>query len=142
MVFKTPKKVSVNQKGFTYIELIVVIAIISVGIYTVSVLVNPAEVKARARDQKRLSDIVTLETAINEFRIDNGRYPELGELIPDYLSSIPEDPINDVVYFYNYAFTDFGYELNARLEYYQEYAQNDGGTDPEIYEVGNDLTII
>jgi type II secretory pathway pseudopilin PulG len=132
-----------NQKGLTYLELIIVVLIISIGIFTVMLIVNPAESRAKARDQKRLSDVQRLETAVLEFRQDNARYPEqLSELVPEYITHIPQDPLNEGVYVYEYAYTNFGYEINAVLEHYFEYSENDGGNDPTRYEVGNDLSII
>jgi prepilin-type N-terminal cleavage/methylation domain-containing protein len=53
-----------NQKGFTLVELIVVIAIIAVLAGVVLVVINPAALLAKSRDAKRLSDIDALHKAI------------------------------------------------------------------------------
>ena len=53
------------SKGFTLLELIIVIGIIAI-LGTVSVLVlNPAELFAQARDTTRISDLATVSNAIN-----------------------------------------------------------------------------
>jgi len=62
-----------NQKGFTIIELIVVIAIIAVlsGI----VVVNTGQYLAKTRDAKRLSDMHTIQLALQAYYEQYGYYP-------------------------------------------------------------------
>ena len=142
MLFKIPINYPAHQtqKGVTILELVIAIFILMMLIPAIILIANPAEHKAKARDDKRFSDLSVLESAINHFHMDNDRYPELNEL-SEYISKIPVDPINDSTYQYTYAHTDSGYELNARLEYFTDHALNDGGNSSGIYEVGNDLTI-
>jgi len=147
MVYKTPIK---NQTGFTFVkkeaggftivELIISISVIMILISGVSLIIRPGELKARARDNRRLSDLNTFESGVNQFRLENDRYPTPEELSL-YMVKVPVDPINTGMYQYSYSFSGTSYELNARLEYFTAYAADDGGTDPDIYEVGNDLTI-
>lgn len=54
-----------RHKGFTLIELLVVIAIIGILAVVVTLIINPAETTARARDTQRLSDLDNLKSAIN-----------------------------------------------------------------------------
>jgi prepilin-type N-terminal cleavage/methylation domain-containing protein len=54
-----------KPKGFTLIELIVVIAIVAILVTIVVVAINPAEQLARSRDTKRISDLDALRTALN-----------------------------------------------------------------------------
>jgi prepilin-type N-terminal cleavage/methylation domain-containing protein len=65
-----------KHKGFTLIELLVVIAII--GVLATVVLSSLNTARARARDAKRLSEMKSLETALELYYLDNGRYPPLG----------------------------------------------------------------
>ena len=129
---------------------------------------RPAESQAKARDGKRLSDMQVLARVVDEFRIDTGDYPDFMDalrkstVLPEsnagplespvrgwikqdlsrYNVKLPLDPQNDENYYYSYKKTTTGYELNAVLEYYLQYAQDDGGSSPAIYELGTDLGII
>jgi prepilin-type N-terminal cleavage/methylation domain-containing protein len=54
-----------SAKGFTLIELLVVIGIIAVLAVVVVLVLNPTQLFAQARDAQRLSDMATLQRAIN-----------------------------------------------------------------------------
>jgi prepilin-type N-terminal cleavage/methylation domain-containing protein len=54
-----------TSKGFTLVELLVVIAIIAVLAAVVVLIINPLELTRRSRDASRLSDLANLQTAIN-----------------------------------------------------------------------------
>ncbi len=69
-MFKTLKKA---QKGFTIIELLIVIAIIAILATIVLVTYNGAQ--AKARDSKRVSDINSIQTKLEEYYNENGSYP-------------------------------------------------------------------
>ncbi len=60
-------------KGFTLIELIVVIAII--GILATLIIVNYGSSRARARDSKRKQDLSTYQSAIESYYDDYDVYP-------------------------------------------------------------------
>lgn len=62
-----------NKQSFTLIELLVVIAII--GLLSTVVLVSLNGVRARARDARRLSDMKTIQTALEAYYNDKGYYP-------------------------------------------------------------------
>ena len=53
-----------KKKGFTPIELLIVIGIIGILAAAVIVVLNPAELLAQARDGQRLSDLGSVEAAI------------------------------------------------------------------------------
>ena len=55
---------SVNKKGFTLVELLIVIAILAVLAAAVVIVLNPGELLAQARDSQRLSDMDTLKNAL------------------------------------------------------------------------------
>lgn len=163
MVSKTP-----NNSGYSLISVLVAFAIFLFLIGAVSLVVSPSEIRQRARDEKRLSDMATLENIINEYKIDNGRYPDDANMLREstalpsgnigplfsvtdgwidenfsaYVNRLPIDPDNNASYHYYYQHNGYTYELNARLEYYADYAENDGGNNPLLYELGDDLTIL
>jgi len=62
-----------KKEAFTLIELLVVIAII--GLVATLAVVGLQNVRQNARDSKRVSDMRQLQTALEVFFIENGRYP-------------------------------------------------------------------
>ena len=63
------------NKGFTLIELLVVIAII--GLLSSIVLVSLQEVRAKAKDARRLSDIKQISLALQLYYDTHERYPSI-----------------------------------------------------------------
>lgn len=56
---------SLREKGFTLVELLVVIAIIAVLALVVILVINPVEITAQSRDSRRVADLANLQNAIN-----------------------------------------------------------------------------
>lgn len=156
------------KKGFTIVELLAVMAMMSVLLSVVYFSTDVLGNKMRTRDTKRLSDLNLFDRAINEYLLDNKSYPDLAQTLrvsttiaaggsslesalsgwvdenfTGYLTKIPTDPINDEHYFYSYIQDGSnGYEINAVLESMVLEMQNDGGNDPNRYEMGNNLLLI
>lgn len=61
-----------NQKGFTLVELLVVLAIIAILVAVIFVALNPAERFAQARDAVRQNDVGEILSAIKLYQVDNG----------------------------------------------------------------------
>lgn len=92
-----------HQKGFTLIELMVVIAIIGLLASVVMVALNNARIKSR--DAKRIGDIRQVLTAMEMYYNDNQFYPSAAanqvsnittlknDLVPKYMSIMPTAPI-------------------------------------------------
>ncbi len=59
-----------NRKSFTLIELLVVLALVAILSVVVILTLNPAELIKQARDSNRLSDLSTINTALNLFSAD------------------------------------------------------------------------
>jgi prepilin-type N-terminal cleavage/methylation domain-containing protein len=67
-----------KQRGFTIVELLIVIIVI--GILATLVLVTYAGVQAKARDSKRQTDINALDSHLETFYAQYGFYPTLCDL--------------------------------------------------------------
>jgi general secretion pathway protein G len=87
-----------RQAGFTLLEMMVVIVIL--GILASLVVPNLMGNKDKADRQKAVSDIVALESALDMYRLDNGRYPTTAQglealiarpIQPPLPRSYPED---------------------------------------------------
>ncbi len=59
-----------NNKSFTLIELLVVLALVAILSIVVVMTLNPVELLKQARDSNRLSDLATINTALNLFSAD------------------------------------------------------------------------
>jgi prepilin-type N-terminal cleavage/methylation domain-containing protein len=83
------------SKGFTLVELLVVIGII--GALATLVLVQLGSTRAKGRDVKRIADVNQMRSAIESYFDDNGKYPSTTDLssvlVPTYLTTAPLDPL-------------------------------------------------
>jgi len=121
-----------SQRGFTLIELIVVVAII--GILASIVYANLGNTSAAGRDTKRKSDLRNIQTAIEAYKQKIGRYPAMGcstgadgfsgeddcsdfisGLAPEFISRLPHDPKRSTNVGYAYVTNSAGsvYKLMA-----------------------------
>ncbi|HVG22825.1 MAG TPA: prepilin-type N-terminal cleavage/methylation domain-containing protein [Thermoanaerobaculia bacterium] len=81
-----------SQRGFSLIELIVVVTII--GILAGIALVNVRTAQQKAREAALRDNLFNMRKAIDNFYADKQHYPQsLEELVPNYLRGIPKDPI-------------------------------------------------
>ncbi len=85
------------KKGFTLIEVLVVIAII--GILASIIIVSTNGVRSKARDSKRVFDTQQITTALEAYYDKNKAYPTFitfGQVLDDgsrtYLSEVPNNP--------------------------------------------------
>ncbi len=102
-----------HQRGFTLVELLVVIAVI--GILVSIVFLGLSEARAKSRDKARVSDLKQLELAATLYREQSGNFPdELSDLLPTFMPAIPEDPRTDNPY--SYESDGSTYLITATLE--------------------------
>jgi type II secretion system protein G len=98
-----------KYRGFTLIELLVVVAII--GLLSVMVVASIRNVKAKARDAERVSEMNSIATVLGLYHNDYNLYPSLAQGIPpegiyitgtdafstaleatEYINNVPTDP--------------------------------------------------
>ena len=135
-----------KQKGFTLVEMLVVIAIIAILAGAVLLAINPVATMRKSRDTTRLSDLDSLRSAINialtegeivltdmtatgpttsftgTQAVDGSGYvtytPVVGKTgLGRYIPALPLDPTNTDELVYTFQSTAEGYELNCVLEY-------------------------
>jgi prepilin-type N-terminal cleavage/methylation domain-containing protein len=66
-----------TKKGFTLLELLIVIGILAILSTTIVLVINPAELLRKARDSQRISDLNTVKTAIAYYLTEEGD-PSIG----------------------------------------------------------------
>ena len=83
-----------DQRGFTLIELIIVVTII--GILAGIAMVQVRNMQRKAREAALMSNLHELRKAIDNFYADKQRYPSsLEELVPNYIRKVPPDPMTN-----------------------------------------------
>ncbi len=66
------------RKGFTLIELVIVIAILAVLASVVVLVLNPAQLMAQARDSQRISDLSSIKIAVALYIATTTSTPTIG----------------------------------------------------------------
>jgi prepilin-type N-terminal cleavage/methylation domain-containing protein len=103
---------AISEKGFTLMEFLIVIGIIVVLVSAIVFAINPGSQLERARDRQREAHINSIYLALIDYRSreGGGDYPACvgttasdvsscsGDLVPDYLVEIPEDPDSNCEY--------------------------------------------
>lgn len=113
-----------NKKGFTLIEVMIVVAIIALlALMAMFMMTNNL---AKSRDGKRKTDLNRLKVAFEEYYGDENTYPPDtilsncgGEGLRPYLNEIPCDPKTDKPYCYIYDANTVGqhFRILGNLEY-------------------------
>ena len=72
------KNIYVAKKGFTLIELIIVIALIALLATTVILVINPVKIFQEARDSQRMADLGQMNSAMSLMLATSSSQPSLG----------------------------------------------------------------
>jgi prepilin-type N-terminal cleavage/methylation domain-containing protein len=127
------------QRGFTLIELIIVIAILSILATTLIMTLNPTDQFSKALDAKRKLELSQVQKALESYYQDHdGKYPvsdstykiddeslgviDWGHAWGSYIPVLPKDPGNGKSYAY--------YSPDGKAYYI--YASLDRATDPDV----------
>lgn len=136
----------INKKGFSLVEILLVMTLISILVATVILAINPSRQLAKSNNLERETDINEILSAISSFALDNqGKIPEnitdqpeiigtnpgevdfCDDLVPIYLAEIPFDPINSDAYFNDCGDYSSQYEIsvdaNGRITITAPFAQ-------------------
>jgi type II secretion system protein G len=124
------------RKGFTLIEILVVLAII--GLLASIVIVRANTTRARARDAERVSEIKSLQNALELYFTNNNGFPITSSAVildgqdgannsveTDLISArtipaIPSDPNNSGNFQYRYLQNDANNGATYEIQYYLE----------------------
>ena len=80
-----------NQRGFATLEVILMIVVI--GILATVAVPRFTDVTTKANTAKIQSDLTTIDTAIQIYYMEKGKYPEnINTDLKDYLMDIPKPP--------------------------------------------------
>ena len=104
-----------NSRGFTLIEILVVIGILAVLLAITLIAINPAKQFSQANNTKRRSDVNAILNAVNQYASDNkgnitalnipttaaaigdgvGQVDICDALVPEYIAALPVDPLTN-----------------------------------------------
>ncbi len=155
----------IKNKGFTLIELMVVIGIIGVLAAGLVATINPFTQFAKARDARRKSDLKTIVTLLEQYYNDNNSYPSAGSCgnglgqwvytstggacgtsggsmwipaLAKYAQALPVDPINNTAGPWVTGRYTYAYgNVSSDGQHYDLVAQLENHADPDRCELKN-----
>ena len=105
-----------SQKGFSLIELIVVITIIA--LISVVGMVSYSGTNKRSRDARRVADLEKMRIALEMIRQVGTTYPvNASSLVSgNFMQALPTDPKSGNAYDYDQTSGGYGYSIGATME--------------------------
>lgn len=124
-----------NKKGFTLVEVLLVVVIIAILAAIVIVAINPGRQISQSNNTQRNSDVRTILNAVQEYSIDNrgalpagipdeaaagtatvvgsgvGQIDICDDLVPTYIAEMPYDPTATGADFVDCTDYDSGYTI-------------------------------
>lgn len=121
----------VSNRGFTLIEMLIVVAII--GILSALILVGLSSFRMRGRDARRIADVKQVQNALEIYYTKNLKYPTVNGGAADTrwddlttqitgagvgISQLPKDPLSSDPYLYDYQScnNNQNYVIGVKLE--------------------------
>ncbi len=124
-----------NKKGFTLVELMVVVAVIA--ILATALLVGLGGARKRARDARRVSDVRQVQNVLELYYAKTGHYPDANSWAglesvlttgdDKVTNQLPQDPMKDDgrTYYYGVSSDQQNYTVGATLENKDNVVLND-----------------
>jgi len=123
-------KTFLNKKGFTLVEVLLVVVIIAILAAIVIVAINPGRQISQANNTQRSSDAKAVLDAVHQYGIDNrgtmpsaitavatvvgsgvGQIDICADLVPTYVAAMPFDPTATGAHYTSCADYDTGYTI-------------------------------
>lgn len=120
-----------NKKGFTLVEVLLVVVIIAILAAVVLVAINPGRQISQANNTQRSSDVKAILDAVGEYSIDNrgvlpaaisdtatvvgsgtGQIDICADIVPTYIAALPFDPTADGAAYTDCTTYNTGYNIS------------------------------
>jgi hypothetical protein len=115
-----------SRANFVAPHMVAIIMVCCIGLLllmaaSLYIIFDPLGTQATSRDTNRQTDVTELQNALNAYYEENHQYPTaLSQLVPDFLSTIPNDPRTGTNYPYHAIDNRGNYMLCVSYELQQQ----------------------